>query len=79
MYDWLIFANFLGQSFMLHQIRKMIGILMAIARGYVSSDYINKAFLVNELLQLPVAPGLGLLLEQVNVANFHSVSVNFFP
>ncbi|XP_065218514.1 pseudouridylate synthase 1 homolog isoform X2 [Planococcus citri] len=66
--DELELVTFLvkGQSFMLHQIRKMIGVLMAIARGYVSPDYINKAFLANELLQLPVAPGLGLLLEQVH-------------
>lgn len=51
---------------MLHQIRKMIGILMAISRGFVTADYINKAFLANESLHLPVAPGLGLLLEQVS-------------
>ena len=55
----------LGQSFMLHQIRKMVGTLMAVCRGYAGPDYINKALNPSETVYLPTAPGLGLLLEQV--------------
>ncbi|GAB6024911.1 hypothetical protein CHUAL_010016 [Chamberlinius hualienensis] len=33
-----------GQSFMLHQIRKMIGITIAITRGMVHYDYYNKRY-----------------------------------
>lgn len=61
----LTFFGFLGQSFMLHQIRKMVGTLMAVTRGFVEPDYITRAFDPNESVHLPTAPGLGLLLEQV--------------
>uniref|UniRef100_A0A8D9ES90 Pseudouridylate synthase 1 homolog n=1 Tax=Cacopsylla melanoneura TaxID=428564 RepID=A0A8D9ES90_9HEMI len=54
-----------GQSFMLHQIRKMVGVVMAIARGYVTEDIIGKTYTI-EQYDLPIAPGLGLLLEQVH-------------
>lgn len=49
---------------MLHQIRKMVGVAMAIAGGYVTEDIISKAFSLDQY-DLPMAPGLGLLLEQV--------------
>ncbi|KAL1460660.1 hypothetical protein WDU94_012621 [Cyamophila willieti] len=54
-----------GQSFMLHQIRKMVGVAMGIARGYVKEDIIGNTFTM-EQYDLPIAPGLGLLLEQVH-------------
>lgn len=54
-----------GQSFMLHQIRKMVGVAMAIARNHVGQDIIDKAYGL-EQYDLPMAPGLGLLLEQVH-------------
>ncbi|KAI5705848.1 hypothetical protein M8J75_002335 [Diaphorina citri] len=53
------------QSFMLHQIRKMVGVAMAIARGFTSKDLIEKTFGLDQY-DLPMAPGLGLLLEQVH-------------
>jgi Pseudouridylate synthase len=49
---------------MLHQIRKMVGVAMAIARGFTSKDLIEKTFGLDQF-DLPMAPGLGLLLEQV--------------
>lgn len=51
---------------MLHQIRKMVGTLMAVSRGYIEPNFIIKAYDPKECIQLPVAPGLGLLLEQVS-------------
>ena len=33
-----------GQSFMLHQIRKMIGLVIAVVRGYLIDDVIYEAF-----------------------------------
>lgn len=54
-----------GQSFMLHQIRKMIGLIIAIARGYASKSTMDKAFKENKL-DIPRAPGLGLVLESVH-------------
>lgn len=48
---------------MLHQIRKMIGLVMAICRGLASKDVITKAWM-KDRVDLPIAPGLGLVLEE---------------
>uniref|UniRef100_A0A336LXT1 Pseudouridylate synthase 1 homolog n=1 Tax=Culicoides sonorensis TaxID=179676 RepID=A0A336LXT1_CULSO len=52
-----------GQSFMLHQIRKMIGLMLAIVRGLTPKETVTKAF-QQEKIDLPTAPGLGLVLNQ---------------
>jgi len=54
-----------GQSFMLHQIRKMIGLCTAILRGFAHEDVFQKAF-GHEKIDVPKAPGLGLMLEEVH-------------
>ena len=54
-----------GQSFMLHQIRKMIGLVITIFRGFVDVEMIEKAW-TDTHLDIPVAPGLGLVLEYVH-------------
>jgi len=53
-----------GQSFMIHQIRKMIGLCIAISRGYCPIETLDKAF-KEDKLDIPKAPGLGLLLNNV--------------
>ncbi|VDN59177.1 unnamed protein product [Dracunculus medinensis] len=54
-----------GQSFMLHQIRKMIGMVIAVCRGFAYKSDIQKSF-ENARLDLPKAPGLGLVLERLH-------------
>lgn len=54
-----------GQSFMLHQIRKMVALVLAIMRGYIDMELFNKAF-TTEKLNIPRVPGLGLVLEFVH-------------
>lgn len=54
--------SFSGVSFLLHQIRKMVGLVIAIRRGLASTDFISRA-LTKEYAYLPIAPGLGLVLE----------------
>ncbi|VDK35476.1 unnamed protein product [Taenia asiatica] len=54
-----------GQSFMLHQIRKMIGLVIAIAKGYATEAIFENVF-KTERMDVPMAPGLGLLLDQVD-------------
>ena len=49
---------------MLHQIRKMIGLAVAIMRGFATKDTMENAFKM-ERVDIPIAPGLNLLLEQV--------------
>lgn len=52
-----------GQSFMLHQIRKMIALVVMLIRSKTPLSVINKAFEETKI-SIPKAPGLGLLLEQ---------------
>lgn len=54
-----------GQSFMIHQIRKMVGLMIAIVRGHTPEDTIVRAY-QQEKLDIPRAPGLGLLLDNVS-------------
>lgn len=52
-----------GQSFMLHQIRKMVGLTIAIMRGFATVETLESAFKM-ERVDIPIAPSLNLLLEQ---------------
>jgi tRNA pseudouridine38-40 synthase len=58
-----------GQSFMLHQIRKMVATIVAVVRKLVPQEKINEAFKLNKL-EMPIAPSLGLCLCYVR--NFYS-------
>ncbi|XP_063715649.1 pseudouridylate synthase 1 homolog isoform X2 [Symsagittifera roscoffensis] len=53
-----------GQSFMLHQIRKMIGLAMAVVRGNTEEIIYEKIF-GNDKHDIPKAPSIGLYLENV--------------
>lgn len=53
-----------GQSFMLHHIRKMIGLMIAIVRGYCGEDVLTKAWGPVKV-DIPKAPGLGLFLDEL--------------
>ncbi|KAL5273675.1 PUS1 family protein [Megaselia abdita] len=59
-----------GQSFMLHQIRKMVGLTLAVLRGHTDPPTINRAFTADRL-DLPMAPGLGLVLDQVHYDRYN--------
>lgn len=52
-----------GQSFMLHQIRKMIAMATLVVRTGCPLERISQAF-EQEKVNIPKAPALGLLLEQ---------------
>mmetsp|Transcript_2343 Transcript_2343/g.8201 ORF Transcript_2343/g.8201 Transcript_2343/m.8201 type:complete len:141 (+) Transcript_2343:462-884(+) len=59
----------LGQSFMLHQIRKMVGLALAVMRGIVDVQAIPNALTQNRAVVVPTAPELGLFLVE---CLFHS-------
>uniref|UniRef100_A0AAG5CWL5 Pseudouridylate synthase 1 homolog n=1 Tax=Anopheles atroparvus TaxID=41427 RepID=A0AAG5CWL5_ANOAO len=59
-----------GQSFMLHQIRKMVGLTIAVVRGLAESDLIEKAF-GQERYGIPTAPGLGLVLSRIHYDKYN--------
>ncbi|KAJ1772326.1 tRNA pseudouridine synthase 1 [Coemansia sp. RSA 1813] len=52
-----------GQSFMLHQIRKMVGLVILMTRSNAPLKLIDELF-SGPRVNVPKAPGLGLLLEQ---------------
>ncbi|XP_043261982.1 tRNA pseudouridine synthase A [Colletes gigas] len=54
-----------GQSFMLHQIRKMVSLVVGISRNIITNDVVKDAFSV-ENIDIPIAPGLGLSLHHVH-------------
>lgn len=55
---------------MLHQIRKMIGLVIAIMKGYVNEDVIERSW-GEEKVDVPKAPGLGLVLERVHFDRYN--------
>ncbi|KAF2676674.1 pseudouridine synthase [Lentithecium fluviatile CBS 122367] len=52
-----------GQSFMMHQIRKMVGMAALIVRCGTNPEIMKQSF-GNVVVRIPKAPGLGLLLER---------------
>ncbi|XP_068609339.1 pseudouridylate synthase 1 homolog [Brachionichthys hirsutus] len=59
-----------GQSFMMHQIRKMIGLVIAVMKGYAKEDVIERSW-GHEKVDVPKAPGLGLVLERVHFERYN--------
>ncbi|KAJ1928010.1 tRNA pseudouridine synthase 1 [Tieghemiomyces parasiticus] len=54
-----------GQSFMMHQIRKMVGLVILMVRADLPETEIFAQAVREPKLNLPKAPSLGLLLERV--------------
>lgn len=65
-----------GQSFMLHQIRKMIAMATSVVRTGCPLERINQAFLKDKI-NIPKAPALGLLLEQPVYTGYNSKLEDF--
>ena len=61
--EWLIFSV-VGQSFLLNQIRKMVGMVVEVASGKTSLQ-IAEASLTAVKVEIPLAPGLGLYLDEL--------------
>ncbi|XP_061458467.1 pseudouridylate synthase 1 homolog isoform X2 [Rhineura floridana] len=59
-----------GQSFMMHQIRKMIGLVIAIMKGYASESILERSWGEGKV-DVPKAPGLGLVLERVHFEKYN--------
>ncbi|KAM4634424.1 pseudouridylate synthase 1 homolog isoform 2-T2 [Polymixia lowei] len=59
-----------GQSFMLHQIRKMIGLVVAVIKGYARENVLERSW-GQEKVDVPKAPGLGLVLERVHFDRYN--------
>eukprot|EP00066_Takifugu_rubripes_P029250 XP_011618516.1 PREDICTED: tRNA pseudouridine synthase A, mitochondrial isoform X2 [Takifugu rubripes] len=59
-----------GQSFMLHQIRKMIGLVIAVIKGYAGEEVMERSWGLQKV-DVPKAPGLGLVLEKVHFDRYN--------
>lgn len=59
-----------GQSFMLHQIRKMIGLVIAVVKGYAKEEVMERSWGQHKV-DVPKAPGLGLVLERVHFDRYN--------
>ncbi|KAM9841157.1 pseudouridylate synthase 1 homolog [Aulostomus maculatus] len=59
-----------GQSFMQHQIRKMIGLVIAVTKGYAKEDVMERSW-GQEKVDVPKVPGLGLVLERVHFNRYN--------
>lgn len=60
--EWIP-TQVLGQSFLLHQIRKMISMAIDIARGAAPLEIMDKALNKKERVRVGIAPAQGLFLE----------------
>ena len=54
----------IGQSFMLHQIRKMVGMAVAIMRGDAPANCIKIGLQPKRAIPTPMAPDIGLFLDE---------------
>lgn len=59
-----------GQSFMMHQIRKMIGLAIAVVKGFATEEHIKRSMEL-EFMDVPKAPGLGLMLEECHFDRYN--------
>jgi tRNA pseudouridine38-40 synthase len=62
-----------GQSFMMHQIRKMVGMAALMVRCGTTPDRLEES-LGEALYSIPKAPGLGLLLERPVFKSYNETS-----
>ncbi|RKF58117.1 tRNA pseudouridine synthase 1 [Erysiphe neolycopersici] len=66
-----------GQSFMMHQIRKMIGMIALVIRCATPLKIIQESY-GYEKISIPKAPGLGLLLERPVFSTYNQRAVTEF-
>ncbi|XP_070209957.1 pseudouridylate synthase 1 homolog [Littorina saxatilis] len=59
-----------GQSFMLHHIRKMMGLMISIVRGYCGDEALVKSWGPLKV-DIPKAPGTGLFLQELEFAGYN--------
>lgn len=61
-----------GQSFLLHQIRKMVGLALFVYLGHAPEEVIPVALCPHVKLPTPMAPALGLLLDSLIFEHYNS-------
>jgi tRNA pseudouridine38-40 synthase len=67
----LVRCTVLGQSFLMHQIRKMIGMAVMAASGRAPPHLIEASLAPHATFPTPMAPGLGLLLDETIFTHYN--------
>lgn len=57
---------------MIHQIRKMIGLIIWISFGYIEENIFETVFNQGVNFITPKAPGIGLMLNQLNFDHYNN-------
>ncbi len=68
-----------GQSFVLHQIRKMVGLALFVYLGRVSRNVIPVALSPHVRIPTPTAPSLGLLLDELYFDQYNTRHKSALP
>ena len=71
--------RFHGQSFLLHQIRKMVALACAAFRGFVPPDAIATALRPERIAPVPMAPSCALILRRCFYASYERKRLAEFP
>jgi tRNA pseudouridine38-40 synthase len=67
-------VRFDGQSFMLHQIRRMVGLVVIVMLGLLEESIIPKSLSLQYRTIVPQAPGVNLMLEKMDFATYDNKS-----
>lgn len=62
---YYVIVEILGQSFLLHQIRKMVGLALVVYHGHLPQESLRVALLSEIRFPTPKAPAEGLLLDKL--------------
>jgi tRNA pseudouridine38-40 synthase len=60
--EWIP-TQVLGQSFLLHQIRKMVCMAIEVTRGVATAETVNRAFENDDAIRIGIAPAQGLYMD----------------
>ena len=61
-----------GQSFMMHQIRKMVGTVIGIMRGTLPPAFLASSLRPEAIVPTPIAPDVGLFLDECIFASYNA-------
>ncbi|KAA8495254.1 tRNA pseudouridine synthase A, mitochondrial [Porphyridium purpureum] len=77
--DSLLRIRLIGQSFILHQIRNMVGLAVLVARDEAPIEAIRVALRTETNITVPKAPALGLLLDEPFFELYNKKRPNVLP
>ncbi|KAJ3426103.1 tRNA pseudouridine synthase a [Anaeramoeba flamelloides] len=71
--QWIL-IEITGQSFMIHQIRKMITMSIGVMRGCITLEQFEDSFTESKYL-IPIIPGFGLLLDRAVYESYNNLKI----